>query len=80
MSQEVPFIIVLSVIMRNTIEARKIEKVEPIRNWSTFPVPNGQVVYRGRYYFAWSRGHFVGAYDTLDDAVDSLAFRNKKTH
>jgi hypothetical protein len=66
--------------MSNTIETRKVEKIEPIRNWSTFAVSNGQVLYRGRYYFAYSRGHFVGAYDTLDEAVDSLAFRNKKTH
>jgi hypothetical protein len=73
-------IIVVMVNMRNTIEARRAEKLQPVRNWTTFALPNGQVVYRGRYYFAWSRGHFVGAYDTLDDAVDSLAFRNKKTH
>jgi hypothetical protein len=67
-------------IMINTTEARSAEQVQAVRNWNTFVVPNGQVVYRGRYYFAWSRGHFVGAYDTLDDAVDSLAFRSTKTH
>jgi hypothetical protein len=66
--------------MISTIVARKAEKVQPLRNWIAFAVPNGQVVYKGRYYFAWSGGHFVGAYDTLDDAVESLAFRNKKTH
>ena len=59
--------------------ARRAKQVQPVRNWSTFAVPNGQVVYRGRYYFTWSRGRFIGAYDTLDDAVKSLAFRNKKT-
>jgi hypothetical protein len=68
------------VIMRNMTAARRAEKVQSVRNWSTFVVPNGQVVYRGRYYFAWSRGHFVGAYDTLDDAVESLSFRNKIEH
>ena len=63
----------------NTIAARTAENVQPVQNWSTFAVPNGQVVvYRGRYYFAWSGGHFVGAYDTLDDAVESLTFRNRK--
>src|ERR1700692_4153084 len=66
--------------MRNPVAARRAEQVQPVRNWNTFAVPNGQVVYRGRYYFAWSRGHFVGAYDTLDDAVEALMFRNKKTH
>ena len=60
--------------------ARIAEEVQPVRNWIAFAVPNGQVVHKGRYYFAWSGGHFVGAYDTLDDAVESLAFRNKKTH
>ena len=63
------------VIMKNTVVARRADKVQPVRDWSTFAVPNGQVVYRGRYYFTWIGGHFVGAYDTLDDAVESLAFR-----
>jgi hypothetical protein len=62
--------------MRNTIEARRAEKGQAVRNWTAFAVLKGQVVYRGRYYFAWSRGHFVGAYDSLDDAVESLTFRN----
>jgi hypothetical protein len=65
------------VIMKNMIVARMAEKMQALRDWRSYAVPNGQVVYRGRYHFAWSRGHFVGAYDTLDDAVDSLAFRNK---
>jgi hypothetical protein len=64
----------------NTIAASEVEKAQPLRNWTAFAVPNGRVVYKGRYYFAWIGDHFVGAYDTLDDAVDSLAFRNKKTH
>jgi hypothetical protein len=53
--------------------------MQAMRNWTAFTVSNGQIVYRGRYYFAWSRGHFVGAYDSLDDAAESLTFRNKKT-
>ena len=64
--------------MSSTTVARRAEKVQPVRNWTAFALPNGQVVYRGRYYFAWSRGHFVGAYDTLDDAVESLTFRNTR--
>jgi hypothetical protein len=62
--------------MRNTTAARSAKKMQAVRNWTAFAAPNGQVVYRGRYYFAWSRGHFVGAYDSLDDAVESLSFRN----
>jgi hypothetical protein len=64
--------------MRNALVARRAEEVQPVRNWSAFVVPNGQVVYRERYYFAWNQGHFIGAYDRLDDAVESLTFRNKK--
>lgn len=61
----------------NMTEARKAEKVKSVvRNWMAFDVPNGQVVYRGRYYFAWRRGRFVGAYDSLDDAIESLNYRN----
>jgi hypothetical protein len=64
--------------MSSTTVARIAETVQPVRDWIAFAVPNGQVVYRGRYYFAWSGGRFVGAYDTLDDAVESLHFRYKK--
>jgi len=64
--------------MSSAIVARIAETVQPVRDWIAFAVPNGQVVYRGRYYFAWSGGRFVGAYDTLDDAVESLDFRYKK--
>jgi hypothetical protein len=47
------------------------------RDGRSFAVPNGQVVYRGRYHFAWRRGHFVGAYDTLDDAVAAVTFQQQ---
>jgi hypothetical protein len=61
------------------------ETKQPLRNWIAFAVPDGQVVYvpdgqvvyKGRYHFAWSRGRFIGAYDSLDDAVESLAFRER---
>ncbi len=51
---------------------KRAETVHLVRDWSTFAVANGQVVYRGRYYFTWSGGSFIGAYNTLDDAVESL--------
>lgn len=70
------FIIVVTVIMRSTIVARTAEKMRLVRDWCSYAVPNGQVVRRGKYYFAWSRGYFVGAYETLEDALESLAFRN----
>jgi hypothetical protein len=67
-------------IMKNMAEARRAEEVQPVRTWTTFALPKGQVVYKGRYYFAWCGGRFIGAYDSLDDAVNSVAFRNEKTH
>jgi hypothetical protein len=72
------FSYLILVNVKSTIVARLAEKVQPLRNWTSFAVPNGQVVYRGLYYFAWNRGRFIGAYDSLDDAVESLEFRNKK--
>ena len=66
-----------TVIMRKTAAGRRAGKERPVRDWRSFAVPNGQVVFRGRYHFAWRRGYFVGAYDTLDDAVESLALRSK---
>ena len=62
--------------MENIAEARIAENVQPVRDWTAFAVRDGHIVYRGRHYFAWSRGHFIGAYDSLDDAVESLTFRN----
>ena len=54
---------------------------QPVRDWETFSLRPGQVVYKGGYYFAWKRGHFIGTYETLDDAVESLTFRpTKKAH
>jgi hypothetical protein len=66
--------------MSSSIVARIAETKQPYEIGSRSPVPDGQVVYKGRYYFAWSRGRFIGAYDSLDDAVESLAFRNKNPH
>jgi hypothetical protein len=63
--------------MSSTIVARIAETKQPLRNWIAIAVPYGQVVYKGRYHFAWSRGRFIGAYDSLDDAVESLAFRER---
>jgi hypothetical protein len=60
--------------MENIAQARRA-KVQPVRDWTAFAVRDGQIVYRGRHYFAWRRGHFIGAYDSLDDAVESLTFK-----
>jgi hypothetical protein len=48
------------------------EVAHTARKWETFTLPLGQVVYKGRYYFAWCKGRFTGTYQTLDDAVESL--------
>jgi hypothetical protein len=49
---------------------------QPVKDWESFSLQTGHVVFQGRYYCAWIKGHFVGAYDSLDDAVESLRFRN----
>jgi hypothetical protein len=49
------------------------------RKWETFTLPLGQVVNKGRYYFVWGRGRFIGTYQTLDDAVESLERVTRKT-
>ena len=61
--------------MKHIVEARRAKTVQAVRDWTAFAVRDGQIVYRGRHYFAWRRGHFIGAYDSLDDAVESLTFK-----
>jgi hypothetical protein len=62
------------------VTAMRAVRIQPVRDWETFSLRTGQVVYKGRYYFAWNQGHFIGAYDTLDDAAESIKFRNKNSH
>jgi hypothetical protein len=62
--------------MSTNVAAMRAVRIRSFRDWETFSMRTGQVVFKGRYYFAWNQGHFIGAYDTLDDAVESLAFRN----
>jgi hypothetical protein len=50
------------------------------RKWETFTLPLGQVVNKGRYYFVWCKGRFIGTYQTLDDAVESLERGYEENH
>jgi hypothetical protein len=54
-------------MMRNTGAA-----THTARKWETFTLPLGQIANKGRYYFVWCKGRFIGTYETLDDAVESL--------
>jgi hypothetical protein len=65
------------VTMKATAASKRSEKRQAARDWWSLAAPNGQVVCRGRYHFVWRQGYFVGAYDTLDDAVEALEFTSK---
>jgi hypothetical protein len=55
-----------------------IEPTKPplgLRNWRTFKGQLGQVVQKGRFFFAWKNGCFVGTFCTFDHATESLAMR-----
>ena len=39
--------------------------------------PLGQVVDNGWYFFAWRDGFLVGTYHTLEQALESLAWRER---
>jgi hypothetical protein len=58
--------------MITTVTAMKAVKVQPPRDWQSFSLATGAVVYKGRHYFVWKQGCFIGTYETLDDAVESL--------
>ena len=61
--------------MSNTGAATHTEK-----KLETFTLPLGQVVNKGRYYFVWCKGRFIGTYQTLDDAVESLERGYEENH
>jgi hypothetical protein len=39
--------------------------------------PLGQVVHKGRYFFAWRDGFLIGTYHTLEQAMESLVWRER---
>jgi hypothetical protein len=55
----------------NAINAPQIK--DEIRNWYAFEEPLGEVVHNTRYFFAWKDGFLVGSYNSLEEAMESLA-------
>ena len=49
-----------------------------IRTWYAFEGPLGEAVHNKRFLFAWKDGCLMGTYDTLEEATESLASREKQ--
>ena len=67
---------IVSLVMMNNTGAA----AHTARKWETFTLQLGQVVNKGRYYFVWCKGRFIGTYQTLDDAVESLEKGYEENH
>jgi hypothetical protein len=39
--------------------------------------PLGEVSQSGRYYFAWKEGFLIGTYNTFEEAMESLVWRER---
>lgn len=46
-------------------------------NQYVFQGPLGQVVHDGHYFFAWKEGHLIGTHKKLEEAMESLAWRER---
>jgi hypothetical protein len=42
------------------------------RRWYVYDGPLGEIVHRGRYFFAWKEGRRIGIYGILEEALESL--------
>jgi hypothetical protein len=49
-----------------------------IRTWYAFEGSWGAVVHNKRFFFAWKEGCLMGTYNTLEDAMESLASKQAK--
>lgn len=54
------------------MNARPNKDDNDVRNWHAFQGPLGEVLYNGRFFFAWKEGRLLGAYTALKEAVESL--------
>jgi hypothetical protein len=57
---------------QNAMNAQPIKDDNDVRNWHAFAGPSGDVFYNGRSFFAWKEGRLIGAYRTLEEAMESL--------
>jgi hypothetical protein len=54
------------------MNARPNKDNKEVRNWYAFQGPLGEVLHNGRFFFAWKEGRLLGAYTTLEEAMESL--------
>jgi hypothetical protein len=47
------------------------------RDWYAYQGPLGQVVHNGTYFFASKDEFLIGTYNTLEEAMESLAWRER---
>jgi hypothetical protein len=51
------------------------ERVTP--NHYSYYGPLGEVSHSGRYFFAWKEAFLIGTYDTFDEAMASLEWKER---
>ena len=61
--------------IRTAINATQIKR--EIRTWYAFEGPLGEVVHNKQFFFAWKDGCLMGTYNTLEEAPESLALKER---
>jgi hypothetical protein len=59
------------------MSAQALKDYNEVRNWHAFEGPLGDVVHNGRSFFAWKEGRLLGAYGTLEEAIEALRVGSK---
>jgi hypothetical protein len=59
------------------MNAQRNEDYHDVRNWHAFGGPLGDILHNGRSFFAWKEGRLLGAYSTLEEAMESLRSAKK---
>ena len=59
------------------MSAQALKDYNEVRNWHAFEGPLGDVVHNGRSFFAWREGRLLGAYSTLEEAIEALRVGSK---
>jgi hypothetical protein len=54
------------------MNAQRFKHDDDVRNWHAFAGPLGDVLHNGRCFFVWKEGRLIGAYTTLEEAMESL--------
>jgi hypothetical protein len=72
-------IFMVSMEPKNAIHAQPSNEDDDVRNWHAFEGPAGYVLHNGRSFFAWKEGRLIGAYRTLEEAMESLGTGERVT-